>query len=101
MLRVGWISLIGFSGWIAGEIVGAKHPGRFANILLGIAGGSSVFFPARPPDNSYARDELNLVYAMGSSGGAGHHRNSDETSPPFEASDFASDPIGSAFHRKN
>ena len=44
MLRVGWILLIAFSGWTAGEIVDAKHPGRFADALLGISGGSTIFF---------------------------------------------------------
>jgi len=43
MLRVSWILLMAFSGW-AGEIVDAKRPGRFADALLGISGGSTVFF---------------------------------------------------------
>ena len=44
MLRVGWTVLMGFSGWITGEIIGAKHLGRIINVLLRIPGGSSVFF---------------------------------------------------------
>src|SRR5882724_1347702 len=44
MLRVSWILLMAFSGWTAGEIVDAKHPGRFADALLGISGGFAVFF---------------------------------------------------------
>jgi uncharacterized membrane protein YeaQ/YmgE (transglycosylase-associated protein family) len=42
VLRVGWILLIAFSGWTAGEIVGAKRPGHIGDVMLGIIGGSSV-----------------------------------------------------------
>ena len=44
MLRVGWLLSMAFSGWTTGEIVGAQRPGRIANVLLGVIGGSGVFF---------------------------------------------------------